>query len=62
MKNWVCDGLVVFLEAPRMVSYPVLGAVGPRAATTSGLARRLLRWPCLSGMVDLTCEAVDDTA
>ena len=39
MKNWVCDGLVIF-EAPS----------------------RLLRWPCLSGMVDLTREAVDDTA
>ena len=31
MKNWVCDGLVSFFIAPRMV-YSVLGSVGPRAA------------------------------
>ena len=34
--------------------YSVLGAVY--------LELWLLQWPCLSGMVDLTCEAVDDTA
>ena len=28
----------------------------------SGLALRLLRWPCLSRMGDPTCEAVDNTA
>ena len=30
------------------MAYSVLGVVGPL---------RLLRWPCFSGMVDLTCEA-----
>ena len=29
MKNWVCDGLVFFFEAPWNV-YSVLWAVGPR--------------------------------
>ena len=33
MKNWVCDGLGFFFEAPWAV-YSVLGAVGPRAAAT----------------------------
>ena len=52
MKNWVCDGLVFF----RGAADGLLCAGG----------RRSSRCGCsggpLSGMVDLTCEAVDDTA
>ena len=51
-EKLVDDGLVIF-EAPRMV-HSVLGAFGRRAAA-SPVA-------CLSGIVNLTCEAVDDMA
>ena len=54
MENWVLRRPCNYFEAPRVV---YCFAWGP-----SGVALRRLRWSCLSGVVDLASEAVDNTA